>query len=297
MEHKKYKDIERLKESFYDGFRVGDIISITEKIDGANSSYQYDKETDELISFSRRRTLDFNNTLQGFYEYVSKLDKDKYKKYSNLRFFGEWLVKHTIVYKDDAYKNFYCFDIYDTEKGEYLLQTDVKQLCGELNIIYVPEFYYGEFQSWEHVKSFVGKSEYAIDSGEGVVIKNDSRINSDDRIPYFTKIVAEDFAEKKKVKVQDLSKLEQRSKYQALVESIVTEPRVRKQLNILIEDDLIPSDWDEHNMKTIAQSIPRMIYNDCIKEEKETVDMIENFGKFSGKISMDIVRKILTTIK
>ena len=64
-----------------------------------------------------------------------------------------------------------------------------------------------------------------------------------------------------------------------------------------VEDDLIPSDWDEHNMKTIAQSIPRMIYNDCIKEEKETVDMIENFGKFSGKISMDIVRKILTTIE
>ena len=56
MEHKSYKDIERLKESFYDGFRVGDIISITEKIDGANSSYQYDTETDSLISFSRRKT-------------------------------------------------------------------------------------------------------------------------------------------------------------------------------------------------------------------------------------------------
>ena len=37
-----------------------------------------------------------------------------------------------------------------------------------------------------------------------------------------------------------------------------------------------------------------MVYNDCIKEEKETVDMIEDFGKFSGKISMGIVRKILT---
>jgi len=78
-----------------------------------------------------------------------------------------------------------------------------------------------------------------------------------------------------------------------LAESIVTEPRVRKQLNILIEDNIIPNDWDEHNMREIAQNIPKMVYNDCIKEEKETVDMIENFGKFSGKISMDIVRKIL----
>lgn len=293
MEHKKYKDIERLKESFYDGFKVGDIISITEKIDGANSSYQYDTETDSLVSFSRRKVLDFQNTLQGFYEFVSKLDKEKYKKYPNLRFFGEWLVKHTIIYKDEAYRNFYCFDIYDMEKNEYLLQTEVKQLCKELNITYVPEFYYGKFQSWEHVKTFVGKSIYAINSGEGVVIKNDSRINSTDKIPYYTKIVAEDFAEKKKVKVQELSKLEQKSKYQALAESIVTEPRVRKQLNILIEDNIIPTDWDEHNMKEIAQNIPRMIYNDCIKEESDTVDVIEDFGKFSSKISMNIVRKIL----
>ena len=293
MEHKSYKDIERLKESFYDGFRVGDIISITEKIDGANSSYQYDTETDSLVSFSRRKTLDFQNTLQGFYEFVSKLDKERYKKYPNLRFFGEWLVKHTIVYRDEAYKNFYCFDIYDMEKNGYLLQTDVKKICKELDITYVPEFYYGAFKSWEHVKSFVGKSIYAINGGEGVVVKNDSRINSTDKIPYYTKIVAADFIEKKKVKVKDLSKLEKRSQYQILAESIVTEPRVRKQLNILIEDNIIPNDWDEHNMREIAQNIPKMVYNDCIKEEKETVDMIEDFGKFSGKISMDIVRKIL----
>ena len=78
-----------------------------------------------------------------------------------------------------------------------------------------------------------------------------------------------------------------------MAESIVTEPRVRKQLNILIEDNIIPNDWDEHNIREIAQNIPKMVYNDCIKEEKETVDMIEDFGKFSGKISMDIVRKIL----
>jgi len=59
------------------------------------------------------------------------------------------------------------------------------------------------------------------------------------------------------------------------------------------EDNIIPTDWDEHNMKEIAQNIPRMIYNDCIKEESDTVDVIEDFGKFSSKISMDIVRKIL----
>ena len=123
------------------------------------------------------------------------------------------------------------------------------------------------FKSWEHVKSFVGKSIYAVNGGEGVVIKNDSRINSTDKIPYYTKIVAKDFIEKKKVKVKDLSKLEKRSQYQVLAESIVTEPRVRKQLNILIEDNIIPNDWDEHNMKEIAQNIPKMVYNDCIKEE------------------------------
>lgn len=44
MEQKKFMDIERLKESFIDGFQKGDYIVVQEKIDGANFSIRYDAE-------------------------------------------------------------------------------------------------------------------------------------------------------------------------------------------------------------------------------------------------------------
>lgn len=53
-----------------DAFIQGDIISITEKIDGANSSIYYDKKLDRLRCFSSKNELDFSNQLRGFLTYV-----------------------------------------------------------------------------------------------------------------------------------------------------------------------------------------------------------------------------------
>ena len=75
-----------------DAFIQGDIISITEKIDGANSSIYYDKKLDRLRCFSSKNELDFSNQLRGFLTYVESLDKEPFIKYPNYIFFGEWLV-------------------------------------------------------------------------------------------------------------------------------------------------------------------------------------------------------------
>lgn len=91
-----------------DAFIQGDIISITEKIDGANSSIYYDKKLDRLRCFSSKNELDFSNQLRGFLTYVESLDKEPFIKYSNYIFFGEWLVSHTVIYDDSNYnKPFY----------------------------------------------------------------------------------------------------------------------------------------------------------------------------------------------
>lgn len=70
MKQKHFLDIENLRENDTElrrgngyGFEKGDIVSITEKIDGSNSSIKYDPETDSLIAFSRKQELSFNNTL------------------------------------------------------------------------------------------------------------------------------------------------------------------------------------------------------------------------------------------
>ena len=81
-----------------DAFIQGDIISITEKIDGANSSIYYDKKLDRLRCFSSKNELDFSNQLRGFLTYVQSLDREPFIKYPNYIFFGEWLVSHTGIY-------------------------------------------------------------------------------------------------------------------------------------------------------------------------------------------------------
>lgn len=85
MEQKKFMDISRVKfgdeltPSNTGGFEVGDRIQITEKWDGSNASIRYDVETGKLVAFSRRLELTYNNTLNGFWNYVQTLNPDDYK--------------------------------------------------------------------------------------------------------------------------------------------------------------------------------------------------------------------------
>ena len=97
-----------------DAFIQGDIISITEKIDGANSSIYYDKKLDRLRCFSSKNELDFSNQLRGFLIYVKSLDMGPFIKYPNYIFFGEWLVSHTVIYDESNYNKWYLFSVYDT---------------------------------------------------------------------------------------------------------------------------------------------------------------------------------------
>lgn len=62
----------------------------------------------------------------------------------------------------------------------------------------------------------------------------------------------------------------------------------------MVDEDIIPEDWDETHMATIAKNIGRRVYYDCVKEEQDVVEQVgELFGKFANSISMGIVRKLL----
>ena len=131
MQHKKYLSIERLKNNYTDGFQKGDLIIIQEKIDGANASFQYDFENNLITAYSRKQTLSLENNLRGFWEYAQSLDKEKYNDLilKDLRFFGEWLVQHTVKYPSDCYQKFYLFDIYNIATQKYLNQVIVKTVA------------------------------------------------------------------------------------------------------------------------------------------------------------------------
>lgn len=294
---KKYKDIERLKDKYAPAFKAGEHITITEKIDGANASIVVN-EDGTLTACSRRNELNQNNTLQGFYDFVQTLDASIVSAALTSRYilFGEWLVKHTIRYPEDKMKQFYVFDVYDTETEQYMPWDFTKQIAEFIGLKTVPLFYDGPFISWEHIYSFVGKTEMGGEpTGEGIVIKSQDRLdNKFSGTPEYVKIVAKEFSEVHQSKPQkeiDPAKIAAKKADETLAATIVTARRITKGLEKLIEDDIIPEDWDEKSLGVIAKHLPRAIYNDCVKEEPETVAQIENFGKICGSLTMKLARE------
>lgn len=294
---KKYKDIERLKDKYAPAFKAGEHITITEKIDGANASIVVN-ENGTLTACSRRNELNQNNTLQGFYDFVQTLDASIVSAALTSRYilFGEWLVKHTIRYPEDKMKQFYVFDVYDTETEQYMPWDFTKQIAEFIGLKTVPLFYDGPFISWEHIYSFVGKTEMGGEpTGEGVVIKSQDRLdNKFSGTPEYVKIVAKEFSEVHQSKPQkeiDPEKLAAKQAAEDLAVTIVTARRVEKSIQKLVEDGIVPEDWDEKSLGVIAKHLPRAIYNDCVKEEPETVAQIENFGKICGSLTMKLARE------
>lgn len=302
---RKYLEIERFKEKYADAIQKGDIIHCSEKLDGAHGSFSYDKKSNSVVAFSRKTKLSPENNLRGFYEWVMSLPIDFIKKvtsYGNFIIHGEWLCPHGVKYPDEAYHHFYIYDIWDTENEIWCDQNFVNLMCSIFKLYSVdvrqPEcFYYGKFNGWEELYKLVGKTAIgATPCGRGIVIKNQSVLDQKNRrLPTYIKIVSEKFAEvrKDKPKTVDPEVLKQREASRQLAATIVTEQRVQKFLNKFVDEGILPEDWDERNFGTIAKTLPREIYNDCVKEEPETTNQIEDFGKICGKLTMELVRSLI----
>ena len=299
MKHKSYMDIKVASPATINGFEVGDHIVIQTKVDGANAAIRYDPETDSIVAQSRKNILDTHNTLRGFYEFTQLLNKDEVKKYltDHSILYGEWLVKHSVSYPQEAYNKFYVYDIYNTVTGEWLPQHIVEATAKALNLPYVTTWYNGEFISWEHCKSFLPNSAYGEVEQEGIVIKNETKLNSlDNHEPFYVKIVNTRFKEKmerKEKKSQSPEQIAFEEEENNKTKTIVTPARVEKLLNKLVDEGIIPENWGAMHMSIIARNIPKNVVQDCIKEEPEIVATIDNFGKRANSITMKIVKDIL----
>ena len=266
MEQKQYLNIFRLRDDDLPDFHVGDHIIVEEKIDGANFSFRYDAEKDQICSFSRRVELHPKNTLFGAWEWSQKLDKKKIAEVlgNNLIMFAEWLAPHTVKYPDEKYFNAYCFDIMNAETEQYLPQEQVNKVVQDLGLSYVPVFYDGPFTSWEALASLVGRTELGGEYGEGIVIKNMTRLNDpDENFQFYVKIVGEAFKEKKAIGGWGMKMLDRKH-----------EKSVEQEL---------PINWKELDPRTIMRKLSNAVYYDCVKEEPDTVEQVgKEFGKYAA---------------
>ena len=311
IKQKHFMDIENLREEDTElrhgnghGFVVGDIIQISTKVDGSNASIAWNEDTNSIIAFSRKRQLSYDNTLRGFWNYVQTIDQSIYNgapKNSVPKswiIFGEWLVSHKVQYEQDYYNKWYVYDIYDKETEEWIDQPTVEMVCKDFGFNYINELYYGPFISWEHVRGFLNHHWKGTKGEEGVVVKNMTRLNCPDtRLPFYLKIVNDDFKESMKTreKVIDPNVEAAKSESQRIVESIVTKNRVEKELFKMRDEGILPEKLTPYDMGLVARYLPKRIYDDCVKEEKELVVAAgEYFGKMCSAQAMKLARGIIT---
>ena len=307
MEQKKFMDIERVKFASElvtgnnMGFEPGDEIVVQEKVDGSNASIRYDVETDSLVAFSRKQTLDYSKTLNGFWNYVQSLNADEYKDTPSYVIFGEWMVHNHIHYTEDVYKRWIVYDIYDTETQQYLAQNLVKEFCDKHNLEYIHVLYTGKFTSWNDlIEKFAENTSYYCDvKAEGFIVKNQTKLNNpNSRTPFVLKIVNDSYSEINKSnhirKIEDPQKLQAKAHAQEIVDTIVTKRRVEKEIRKMIDEQLLPKKIEPKDMSVVARSLPKRIYDDCVKEEVELVrEAGEFFGKLCGAKTMNYAKEII----
>jgi len=296
-EHKSYMDIIRYgKKETQEVLNVGDYITISEKVDGSNASWSFDLDSPISVScFSRNKTLDFKNNLNGFYQWVeTKIQPQCDKLNPNWRYYGEWLKKHKVSYLPEYYNNFYLFNIYDETTHQYLSDDLVESEAQKLGIETVEYFYKGEFIDFDHLMSFVGKSNKTLtpNTGEGIVVKN---VNYRDKFgrQMFVKLVSEAFAEIQSQKLPKNPKADEA--VMELVKSVVTNNRVEKIIHKCVDDQELDEDYSIESMGKIIKIVSGKVYADCMKEESEIFEGIESqeIGKLFSKVIPSVIKNVL----
>lgn len=285
---KKYMSVVRLGHKTTENvLQPGDPIIIQEKLDGANGSFKL--EEGEIVAFSRNERLTEQNNLQGFYEWTQTLDANQLR--SDVVYFGEWLTKHKINY-GDLTKQFFLFDLYDIEKENYIHFTEVKKEAERLGLNLIPVFYEGEYQSLEHLESFIGQTALSVKKGEGIVVKN---VDYQDVYgkQLFVKLVIDAFKEVQRIKKTRDPNF-QSAEIEA-VQSVLTRARVEKWVYKLIDEGVLQANFGMQDMAMILKQITPRIVDDIVQEEGEQIASfdLKEIRKVIGKQLPLLIKEVI----
>lgn len=257
MDYRAYPKIHRLGKEETDGILDGEFV-VQEKVDGANISiFQLEGK---LRCGTRTRMLPEDESFNGFQEAVqANLNLAMYfSREPDHILYGEWLVKHTITYNEEAYRKIYLFDIYDTKTKTFLPQDQVKETAEFLGLEYPYVFTVGKLTEAE-IEEFVGKSAIAP-AGEGVVLKRLDFVNAFGDCCY-AKVVHQKFKESNAIVFGGNNKHSETYWEMYVVNKYCTTARVRKIMQKLQSETEKRLDM-EH-----TSQIAGRCYHDMITEE------------------------------
>lgn len=204
MEHRKYMHLEKLGNLEVSDILLGNVY-VFPKLDGTNSVVWVD-DGNEVSCGSRNRKLTLDNDNAGFMAYV-KSDigmpiREAAGQFSNYYFYGEWLVPHTFkAYREDAWRKFWLFDIYDTECKQWLPYEECLNIAEyhDLDIITCSAII--DHPSEEQLANMLDTNTFLVQDnvgpGEGIVLKNYHFINRYGRVCW-AKIVRNEFKDANK---------------------------------------------------------------------------------------------------
>lgn len=273
MQFRKYEKIHRLGKEETDGI-LDAPVHVQEKVDGANLQVFLGDDGRIHVGSRNNDVTDREDGFNGAVAYVQNHPgiKALLEDYEDARLYGEWLVKHTIQYKETAYGKFYLFDIY-VESAQKFMDTEGVYSVANTYEIDTPH-YYGKCEintknDLAELQKLVGTSMLG-DKGEGVVIKRTDFTNQFGDTVY-AKLVAQEFMEDNAVVFGGNNKFSDTYREMWAVNKYMTLARVRK-----ICQKLESMEAGRLGMQHIPR-IMEMAYHDMFTEE-----MWEIAGKASA---------------
>lgn len=275
MDFKKYQHIERFGTTEVAQIELGKCY-IFPKIDGTNASVWLD-DKGEIQAGSRRRHLTLEKDNAGFYAWVKEQQNiiDYLTENPTHRLFGEWLVPHSLkTYKDDAWRNFYVFDVSNDKKEDEILHDGDSELTYMPYDVYKPLLEKHDINfiapisiitnaSYEQLINQLMKNVFLIEDGkgvgEGIVVKNYEFKNKYNRQTW-SKIVTSEFKERH-AKVMGASEMKGRKMVEEEIAKKYVTTALCSKVKAKIEND---------NGSFGSRDIPRLlhtVYYDIVKEE------------------------------
>lgn len=204
----RYQHIERMGHQLVDGILDGEVW-VQEKMDGANLSVAYDPEAGDLMIASRNNLIykkgmkgeGFNGAIQ--YVLESGIP-ELLAKHPDWILRGEWLVKHSIMYKPEHFHHFYVFDV-QLKEGRYLTPYAYETELCHAKVRSIPPLKIFKPQVGEPPATIEalaalsqGPDQWGAEQKEGIVIK---RYDFKNRFGHtqWGKIVSADFKERNKL--------------------------------------------------------------------------------------------------
>lgn len=200
---RKYDHLERYREDAVYGIDIGDCL-IFPKLDGTNARVSIDDNL-HLVIGSRNRIISPIADNAGFaaWCYTNRLDlaRATFNLGTNeVVFHGEWLVPHTLkTYRDDVWRRFYVFDVYDVQLGRYLDYDCYARQLTDAALDVIEPLARVTNPTQDQLLALLDSNTYLIRDGcgpgEGIVIKNYSWTNSRGDQPW-AKMVRTEFKDK-----------------------------------------------------------------------------------------------------